>query len=225
MLCWPWLLFDDIVKSHHRTHGWTFYDFILFKHENKQCVLASGIVPAAFRVRIWASISGLLVCPSLFFHLYGNNVRGMLMRKLHMRGASRSMARLMSVLFAVQIVVGGFCLMSADVHAMPQAMASVDMQAHCAKQALSDADHQQSDDQQRSDHHSDNCYHCDQPDQLSTASGSFSAPVALLLPDMVAQPAAPLLHSVKTGLFSARTPTGPPRSSSLLYRQTQRIRV
>ena len=161
------------------------------------------------------------------------NVRGMLGRHLHIRGVSRSMARLMAVLFAVQIVVGGFCLMTADVHAMPQAMASVDMQANCARLAPASANHGLHLDRlgyfDHSDHHSgnhsDNCYHCDQPDELSNVSASFSAPIALLLPDVISFPAEPLLYGVKTELLSTRMPTGPPRSSSLLYTQTQRILV
>jgi len=148
----------------------------------------------------------------------------MLKRKLHIRGVSRAMTRLMAVLFAMQIMVGSFCLMSADVHAIPQAMAAVDMQANCAGMAAASAKQDQP--SEHSDHHSGSCYHCDQPDELSNASSVFSAPlVALLLPNVVTQPVAVLLHGVETGQLSTRTPTGPPRSSSLLYTITQRIRV
>jgi len=159
----------------------------------------------------------------LFIHLFAISVRRMLTRKLHIRGFFPVTTRLMAALFAVQMMVGGFCLMSPELHAMPQAMAAVDIQAHCngsvAEQAHPVLDHHSG------DHHSSNCYHCDQPDLLSVSHAAFSAPLALLLPDTLMQPAALQPYSIKTGLYSTRTPTGPPRSSSLLYNQTQRIRV
>jgi len=137
----------------------------------------------------------------------------MLTGKLYARGLSR----LMSVLFAVQIVVGGFCLLTADAHATPQPMQTQNVHAHCVKSSHADDQHSQGD--------SGNCYHCDQPDQLSNSVFSAGTPIALAHSDVIGSPPAPLFSSKATGLFSIRTPTGPPRSSSLLYTITQRIRV
>jgi len=155
----------------------------------------------------------------LYFHLYWLNVRRMLMRNKHIRGGFRSMARLMAVMFAVQIMVGGFCLLTAEAHAMPHAVQTQNVQAHCAKSAHADATHEQDTE------HSGNCYHCDQPDELSSSAFTSVAPVMLVLSDIISLPAMPLSGLASTGLLSTRTPTGPPRSSSLLYTTTQRIRV
>jgi len=166
---------------------------------------------------------------SLNFHLGRLNVRRMLNRHFHIRGC----ARLVAALFVVQIVASGLCLLTAEAHAMPQlvsmpnvSMQNVSMQnkgmdGSCAK-PLSTV--QSSRDQQSSDH-SDACFHCDQPDQLSSTANAQPAPALLVLAGFVSLPAAPLLVQVATGQLTARTPTGPPRSSSLLYTTTQRIRV
>jgi len=145
----------------------------------------------------------------------------MLTRKLHIRGVFRSMARLMAVLFAVQIMVGGFCLLTAEAHEMPQSMQmqNMVMDGNCAKSMHTGANHNQDSD------HSGNCYHCDQPDELSNASFTSMASVALVLTDVISLSAVTQFSSATTGLLTTRTPTGPPRSSSLLYTTTQRIRV
>jgi len=124
----------------------------------------------------------------------------------------------MAVMFAMQIMVGGFCLLTAEAHAMPASVHAENMDAHCAKPMHAVSDNGASD-------HSGNCYHCDQPDELSTSSHTSAAPVMLVLSDIIGLPITPQLSRVNTGMFSARTPTGPPRSSSLLYTTTQRIRV
>ena len=140
----------------------------------------------------------------------------MLTRKLHIRGFSR----LMTVMFAVQMVVGGFCLLTAEAHTMPASVQSSDMDALCAKSIGPISNHGQESD------HSGNCYHCDQPDELSSSSfTSMAAPIALVLSGVISLPAAQQFGSTATGRLSLRTPTGPPRSSSLLYATTQRIRV
>jgi len=143
----------------------------------------------------------------------------MLMHTRHIRGRFRAVARLMAMLFAVQIMVGGFCLLTADAHEMPQSVQSQNAGAHCAKSVHTDASHE------HGSNHSGNCYHCDQPDQLSSANAISIAPVMLVLADIITMPSAPQFSIAAIGLFSSRTPTGPPRSSSLLYTQTQRIRV
>jgi len=141
------------------------------------------------------------------------------MRKLHTRGVSR----LISGLFAVQLFAAGLCMMAPDAHAMPMATTfshtashSMDMSAdHCATPQIEtqDAGTNQS-----------ACSHCNQPDELlqniqSSVHGDllFIAYIGLQQHDISAfQPA--------LGLTS-RVPTGPPKSSSLLYHTTQRIRI
>jgi len=143
----------------------------------------------------------------------------MLNRYLHIRGFSR----LMAGLFAMQVLVGGFCLLTAEAHAMPQSMSmqGMAMDGNCAKAMHAN---QPGHDQQSSDH-SDACYHCDQPAELSNAGLASVVALTLALSDVISLPAAQLLNNEATGLFSARTPTGPPRSSSLLYATTQRILI
>ncbi len=143
----------------------------------------------------------------------------MLTRSKHIRGFSRSMTRLVAVMFAVQIVVGGFCLLTAEAHAMPQSVQTTDVDGHCAKSTHVSLNHEHGSD------HSGNCYHCDQPDELSTSVFTSMAPIALVLSDFISLPVTPQPASAATGMFSTRTPTGPPRSSSLLYTITQRIRI
>jgi hypothetical protein len=158
----------------------------------------------------------------LYFHLQKNSIRRMLTRNKHIRGVFRSMARLMAGLFAMQVLVGGFCLLTAEAHTMPQLMSmqTLAMDGNCAKAMHAE----QSSHDQTSDH-SDACYHCDQPAALSNASYASVVAVSLVLSDVISLPAAPLFSSEATGLFTARTPTGPPRSSSLLYTTSQRILI
>ncbi|NWF38853.1 hypothetical protein F3F96_06860 [Mariprofundus sp. NF] len=135
-------------------------------------------------------------------------------RKLHMRGISR----LMVGLFAMQLFAAGFCLMIPQAHAMPMSMEvshAAEMGAeHCAEPMQSaDTDMQHT-----------ACNHCDQPDELwqnsklsIDADNSFITLVyAELLSISVAQPAL---------ILTSLVPTGPPRSSSLIYTTTQRIRI
>jgi len=139
----------------------------------------------------------------------------MLTRKLHTRGLSR----LMAVMFAVQIMVGGFCLLTAEAHAMAAPVQTMNVDGHCAKSTHAGTSHEHNPD------HSGNCYHCDQPDELSNSAFPSVAPIALVLTDVISLPAMPQLQNQATGLLYSRTPTGPPRSSTLLYTTTQRIRV
>jgi len=147
----------------------------------------------------------------------------MLTRNLHTRGFSR----LMVGLFAMQIVVGGFCLLTAEAHAMSQSVQAMNMDGNCAKSMhTNQSSHDQSSQDQQTPEHSEACYHCDQPAELSNASHASVVSAALvLLSDIVSLPTAPLFSSDATGLFSTRTPTGPPRSSSLLYTTSQRILI
>jgi len=123
----------------------------------------------------------------------------------------------MAGLFALQIVVTGFCLLTAEAHAMPMpAMQSGAVELPCAKSGHMD--------QHDSSSHSGSCYHCDQPDELSNASFSSLAQVSILLPGIITMPVATTWQPESTLSFS-RTPTGPPRSSSRLYTTSQRIRI
>jgi len=143
----------------------------------------------------------------------------MLTRNVHARGFSR----LMTVLFAMQIVVGGFCLLTAEAHAMSQSVQNMVMDGNCAKPVHAKQDQHAQD--QQTPEHSDACYHCDQPAELSNASHASVVAVALVLSDVISLPVTLLLNSQATGLFTARSPTGPPRSSSLLYTTSQRILI
>ncbi|HKI61296.1 MAG TPA: hypothetical protein VKA31_03295 [Mariprofundaceae bacterium] len=146
---------------------------------------------------------------SLNFHFTGINLARMQLHKRHASGLSR----LIAGLFAMQVIVTGFCMIPTQAHAVPQSVQSTDMGTHCAKAHA--GDHQ----------HSSSCYHCDQPDELSSSNLASFATVALLLPGVISAPVFPQWQDVSSGLLSTRTPTGPPRSSSLLFTTTQRIRV
>ncbi|MDX8390976.1 MAG: hypothetical protein R8K53_00150 [Mariprofundaceae bacterium] len=143
----------------------------------------------------------------------------MKLRQRHVRGLSRFLAGV----FAVQLVLTGFCLLSNDAHAMPMAQIKVmqagdmidDVAAHCGKAVNHDEQH-----------HSDACFHCDEQ-TLFMKSASSDAPAFSPLLIFVVLSILPEIQAVNTvgeaALF--RTPTGPPRSSSLLYTTSQRIRV
>ncbi len=141
----------------------------------------------------------------------------MLKRKLY----RRALSRLIAGLFAVQFIAAGFCLMMPQAHAMP--MAKV---AHSMSDTMDKAEHctQPMETQMSHDTGHSSCTHCDQPDSFLQ---NASAPVQLDLdmqPDLLAAPKVSDWVSQTVSLFS-RTPTGPPRSSSLLYRISPRILV
>ena len=156
------------------------------------------------------------VLSSLYFHLQGISLRSMLKRYLHIRGLSR----LMAGLFAMQIIVGGFCLLTAEAHAMPQAMQGMNMAGNCAKAMHGDVAAQHD-----AQGHSDACYHCDQPTELSNSNTVSLAEAALVLQAVVSLPAAPQYQLPGDGLFVTRMPTGPPGSASLLYQTSLRILI
>ncbi len=141
----------------------------------------------------------------------------MLSRKLQIR----VLPRLLAVLFAMQVGVGGFCLLTADAHAA-QAQGVQDIEAHCAKSVQAGLQAEHDADQHT---HSGNCYHCDQPDELSNSAYPTIAPLALALVDLITLPAVPHYDAAANGSLTTRTPTGPPGSAALLYTTTQRIRI
>jgi hypothetical protein len=153
---------------------------------------------------------------SLFFNLWKINVGHMLNSKRHLRGFSRFMIGL----FAVQVLAAGFCLVTPEVHAAKahamdmQMPMSDDMASHCESNVKAESDH--------AGHSA--CAHCDLPDELVTSKVSgFDMDFELPAQALVAA-AIEFSASLSTD-FSVRTPTGPPRSSSLLYTTTQRILV
>jgi len=137
----------------------------------------------------------------------------MILRKGNVRGTSR----LMVGLFVVQLVLTGFCLLTADAHAMPIPQMSKqqtdDMGGMCSKSVSHDEEH-----------HSDGCFHCDEPDQFVKAGSADITPVNLVLVALSVLPGMPALTTWDEATVF-HTPTGPPRSSSLLFTTTQRIRV
>ncbi len=137
-------------------------------------------------------------------------------RKGHIRGVSR----LMAGLFTVQLVLTGFCLLTADAHAMPMAKMAVqqskDMAAHCAKPFLHDAQH--------SEDETSGCFHCDDPELFVKAAPvdlpSFTPVLALVvvMPEVA-------LWTAGDSLPVSLMPTGPPGSAALLYTTSQRILI
>lgn len=139
----------------------------------------------------------------------------------HIRGFSR----LMTGLFAVQVLAAGFCLLTPQSHAANAQPATMQMPvssgvtSHCTKDDAS----KPADSKTEPGHHSA-CAHCDQPDELIQSKVSpfnidfdlHVQPVAFIAIDLPAQVTVDL---------AVRTPTGPPRSSSLIYTTTQRIRI
>ena len=146
----------------------------------------------------------------------------MILRKDH----TRRLSRLVAGLFAVQIVVTGFCLLTAQAHAMPMLEMGAthmsdtlmaDTSGHCSKSMQGKAQHSDAS-------HSDGCFHCDEPAQFVKAGISDITTVSLVLVALSVLPEMSALAGWdETTPFYK--PTGPPRSSSLLFTTTQRIRV
>jgi hypothetical protein len=133
----------------------------------------------------------------------------------------RAFSRLISGLFAVQLIAAGFCLMMPQAHAMQMVKT-----AHSMSDTMANAEHcaQAMEAQMSHDAERASCTHCDQPDSFLQ---NVSAPVQLdidMQADLLPVPIASDWVSQTISLFS-RTPTGPPRSSSLLYHISPRILV
>lgn len=128
----------------------------------------------------------------------------------------RALSRLISGLFAVQILAAGFCLLTPESHAAEMQMPiSADMGSHCDSDGNTASGHAD---------HSTACAHCDLPDELvqskvSTFNIDFDFTALAPVADEI-DLSAPLSVDL-----AVRTPTGPPRSSSLLYQTTQRILI
>jgi len=146
----------------------------------------------------------------------------MLLRKIHIRRLSR----LIAGLFVVQIVVTGFCLLTSESHAasmnpMPMTqMADTQMggiSGHCSESMQGKAQHSDTS-------HSDGCFHCDEPAQFVKAGTADLTQVNLVLVALSVLPEMTTLAGWDE-VTPFYKPTGPPRSSSLLFTTTQRIRV
>lgn len=139
----------------------------------------------------------------------------MLRRKQH----TRLLSRLLAGLFALQLI-GSFCLLTPAAHAMPVVHAMAESMPmgvtdeHCA-QATGHSERQAA-----------SCAHCLQPEvDLSAKHNQAPGQIGLaLLPDFLT-PDSTASVAGPAALLSSRTPTGPPRSSSLIYDITRRIRV
>jgi len=92
-----------------------------------------------------------------------------------------------------------------------------DMGAHCAGSSDMDGQH-------KATTHSGGCFHCDEPAQYVKGATADMAPVNPVLVALSVLPEMPSLMAWDE-VTTFHTPTGPPRSSSLLYTTTQRIRV
>jgi len=129
----------------------------------------------------------------------------------------RKLARLFAGAFAVQVIAAGACLMVPEAHAMPMD-GNAAVMAHCTDMEMA-SDHAMP--MQHGDKSA--CPHCNQPDSITPAHLAFDhlpAMVAIL----VAAPQLPVAEAADPA-FTLRTPTGPPRSASLIYQTTQRIRI
>ena len=142
----------------------------------------------------------------------------MLNRKMNLRGLSR----LMIGLFAVQVLAAGFCLISpashsANAHAADMQMPmSGDMLEHCEVAAKAESGHGD---------HASACAHCNQPDELVQSKASTFNITLDLLPVMAVASIELNISAPASIDLAVRTPTGPPRSSSLIYTTTKRIRI
>ncbi len=166
----------------------------------------------------WSEFSGSpKYVISLFIHVWYRSVAAMLNRKL----IRRALSRLITGLFAVQLIAAGLCLMMPQAHAMPMVNT-----VHSISDSMANTGHctQPMETHMSQDMEYSSCTHCDQPDSFLKKA---STPVQLdieMLPDLLAAPNVSEWISPSVSLFS-RTPTGSPRTSSFLYQTTQRILI
>lgn len=133
----------------------------------------------------------------------------MILRRPRFRVLSRALAWL----FAAQFLLAGLCVLTPVAHAMPHMQAKA-MATHCMDHAM------------KADPSSKGvpaCVHCDQPDEMAQ-SKHVDSPLPLLMPVAVVDEIA------ETSLQTPRRwdrlqAIGPPKSSSLLFRTSQRIRI
>ena len=145
----------------------------------------------------------------------------MMWRNRQARNHVRRWAGALVMLFAFQVVVAGFCLLTREAHAAPMPdMSMVQTEQHvggsCAQASQTDPS--------APAHSSGDCFHCNkQTPFVKTAAPDVPAFAPLLAfvaiaPEWTEQAA--IVPSV-----APDSATGPPRSSSLLFTTTRRIRV
>ncbi|MDX8402915.1 MAG: hypothetical protein R8K54_00720 [Mariprofundaceae bacterium] len=138
-----------------------------------------------------------------------------------MKGNRNRWSVAFTLVFAVQILAAGFCLLTPQIHAATAAEMpmSADIAVHCTNGDNTNAEYEAG--------HADQntaCAHCDLPNKLvQNKVSTFN--IGIDLPAVT-----PVHMEIKLSApvsidLAARPLTGPPRSSSLLYTITQRIRV
>jgi len=135
----------------------------------------------------------------------------------------RKLARFFAGVFAVQVIAAGACLMVPAAHAMPMP-AKASVMSHCDGMEMGNAMVMEHAKPMSHDHagHSA-CPHCDQPDSMSVSYLSIDhAPVALAMLPVDTNLSATV---VDEAALAVRVPTGPPRSASLIFQTTRRIRI
>lgn len=123
-----------------------------------------------------------------------------------------SLSHLMIALFVVQLLATSFCVMQAHATSMVNTVGY--QSEHCTNMA-----------QEKNNHYDQRsaCTHCDQPDELRQVHQDTTNIVYHAISDVIwLNIPAPYNHSIPSRLFF---PTGPPKSSTLLYTTTQRIRL
>ncbi|RMH60076.1 MAG: hypothetical protein D6678_06690 [Zetaproteobacteria bacterium] len=117
----------------------------------------------------------------------------------------RALRLLCAAIFVAQTLLAGLCLMGGQAHAGAVALHA----QHCKA----------TDNPGKAPHRA--CYHCVSPDELVSPGPLWVVDhVAVFVP--VARQGMPVRARLDVG---ARVPTGPPRSSTLIYRLTKRIRI
>ncbi len=131
------------------------------------------------------------------------------------RGFQRLMAGV-ALLFTAQLLLSSACLMAADMPATPSDDGSIMLLTEVEKHCNADIGLHQQQPQAHA------CFHCEEPTQAS------SAVFALLSLDHISMFSVldrEDYHVFTLSMLISRTPTGPPRSSSLLFTTTQRILI
>lgn len=131
---------------------------------------------------------------------------------LSLKQAPSSMARLITALFVVQLFATAFCVMLPQANAMPILAKTAMPMNHCMNNVEKDQEKKQQ----------AVCSHCDQPDELWQANK-----LSLDLDPLQRTTLLYVYADIPTNnkLVIVPFPTGPPRSCSLLYTTTQRIRL
>ncbi len=142
-------------------------------------------------------------------------LRHMSLCKGHIRGVTR----LIAGLFAVQLVLTGFCLLPSDAHAMPTAKMSVKQTDLMTKPCSKSVRHSVPSGAQHSA-----CFHCN-GQNLFVKVAVVDLPTFTPMLSLVLVMARIEAWSESAGHTAELMPTGPPRSSSLLYATTQRILI